>query len=267
VAVMERKHQGLALAGLVVLTCGVTAACGSRAGTAEVTASVVPTTSVSVAATSTATATSSATTSDGSPTLRTVTAEPLPGEAIDAGPKAGQALAVVGVEAGHALVVRRLPGPASEAVTTLGAVATGAVSTGRSRLVGATIWDEVAVHGTTGWAEGSHLALPAHTTDLTAEAVAKLGRRPAAATMRALGSAVAGAYTSTEPPSIVVVTVDSSVGDLGEITMDVVGLGDDSVAAIRLHVFGAPTSGSFTLKSVEGTPFCYRGVSAAGRCV
>jgi len=199
--------------------------------------------------------------------LRTVTAEPLPGEAFDAGPSAGQLLAVVGVEAGHALVVRRLPGAGEDAATTLGAVATDAEATGRARLVGSTVWDEVTVHGTTGWAEGLHLALPAHPTDLTAEAVGRLGRRPVAATMVALGTTVAAAYVSTEPKSRVTVAVDASEGDLGEITFDVVGLGDDSVAAIRLHIFGAPDQGSFTLKSVEGTPFCYRGVSPAGRCI
>ena len=49
--------------------------------------------------------------------------------------------------------------------------------------------------------------------------------------------------------------------------MDVVGLGDDSVAGQRLHVFGTPGQESFTLKSVEATPFCYRGVAPSGLCI
>jgi hypothetical protein len=65
----------------------------------------------------------------------------------------------------------------------------------------------------------------------------------------------------------VTVTISPTAADPAEITLDVVGLGDDSVAAQRLRVVGTPGAGRFTLKSVEGTPFCYRGVSAAGRCL
>ena len=67
------------------------------------------------------------------------------------------------------------------------------------------------------------------------------------------------------------------VGDLGEVTYDVVGLPDDATYGARLHVFGTPASnlpGSalkranrFSLKTVESTSLCRRGVTADGLCV
>jgi hypothetical protein len=62
-------------------------------------------------------------------------------------------------------------------------------------------------------------------------------------------------------------TVEPAVGDLGEVTYDVIGLGDDAVFGFRLHVFGQPgAGGDFSLKSVERTILCGRGVSD-GLCV
>lgn len=63
-------------------------------------------------------------------------------------------------------------------------------------------------------------------------------------------------------------SVAAAVGDLGEITYDVVGLQDDSVSGYRLHVFGttSPSGEGFILKSVEDTTFCSRG-TAGDLCV
>ena len=63
-----------------------------------------------------------------------------------------------------------------------------------------------------------------------------------------------------------VVSGGPSVGDLGEITLDIATTGDDSVAAQRIHVFGTPMEEAFVLKAVELTVLCWRGVSA-GKCV
>jgi hypothetical protein len=249
---------------LVSLTGAVTVACGAPGGAAVTTTDHLASGSPGAAA---STAPPLSVTTAGSPTLRTVPAQALPGEPFGSGPTAGQSLAVIGIAAGRTLAVRSLPGSGQPTLTTLAPVATGVVAAGRARLVGSTIWDEVTVRGVTGWAEAAHLAAPADTTDLTAEVVQRLGRRPVAETMLDLGTAVAQVYVSTEPPSTVTVSVSPSVGDLGEITVDVVGLGDDSVTAMRLHIFGTPGTESFTLKSVEGTPFCSRGVAASGRCV
>ncbi|MDQ1290128.1 MAG: N-acetylmuramoyl-L-alanine amidase [Actinomycetota bacterium] len=220
----------------------------------------------------------------GSPSARSGTASPalsttsstgpdrgfLPGHAYDAGWRAGQQLAVLGVAAGSTLAVLKTPAATPSAtavtVTSLSPVAVRLRATGRARQVGTALWTEIVADGVTGWAETAHLAVAAETADATADAVELLGRRPTEETMLDLGKAVAAAFVSTEPPSQVTVAVAPTVGDLGEITMDVVGLADDSVAGQRLHIFGTPGVESFTLKSVEATPLCVRGV-VNGRCV
>ena len=52
-------------------------------------------------------------------------------------------------------------------------------------------------------------------------------------------------------------------GDPGEVTFDIVGLGDDSVGGYRLHIFANPAEegDGFVLKSVERTTLCSRGVT------
>ena len=86
--------------------------------------------------------------------------------------------------------------------------------------------------------------------------------------MTDLGRVVAEALASDEPPSRIVMTVSPTVGDLGEVTYDVVGLGDDALRGFRLHVFGTPSESGegFVLRSVEQTLLCGRGVNA-GLCV
>ena len=69
-----------------------------------------------------------------------------------------------------------------------------------------------------------------------------------------------------DPPSDIVIVVAPTVGDLGTVTYDVVGLGDDSVRGLRLLVFGEPVSDGFSLKSVERTLLCGRGLFE-GLCV
>jgi hypothetical protein len=54
---------------------------------------------------------------------------------------------------------------------------------------------------------------------------------------------------------------------VGEVTVDVVGIGDDSVGGERLKVFAEPGAGGFTVRSVEATTFCRRGVTGDGLCV
>jgi hypothetical protein len=71
---------------------------------------------------------------------------------------------------------------------------------------------------------------------------------------------------SEEPESDIVLTSAPDVGDLGEVTYDVVGLGDDAVRGVRLHVFGQPVDEAFTLHTVEMTALCGRGEDQ-GACV
>ncbi|HUL99472.1 MAG TPA: hypothetical protein VLU24_08665, partial [Mycobacterium sp.] len=71
------------------------------------------------------------------------------------------------------------------------------------------------------------------------------------------------------PRSRATVTVaPTTVGDLGEVTYDVVGFPDDAIAGERLHILGTPGD-RFTLEKVEATSLCRRGVSgdSPGLCV
>ena len=80
--------------------------------------------------------------------------------------------------------------------------------------------------------------------------------------MLELGRIVATAESSTENPKsrLTVTVAPKTVGDLGEVTYDVVGFPDDSIAGERLHILGTPGD-RFTLKKVEATSLCRRGVS------
>ena len=84
-----------------------------------------------------------------------------------------------------------------------------------------------------------------------------------------LGTLVADSFASVDPDSRIVQTTAPSVGDLGEITYDVIGLGDDAQVGWRVHVFGAEgeSGESFGLMSAEVTALCGRGVTDDGLCV
>ena len=222
----------------------------------------------------------------------------LPGEPYEFGPAGGASLAVVGVDHDDVLNVRDVP--AGEIIATLdllppivgvldvrdartGEVIAslhgwegGIVATGMTRKLPASIWHEVHVAGMTGWASGAYLAQVGLTDDVTSQVVAALGEIPVADTMLDLGLMVGQLMASQEPPSRVVVSVAPNVFEaLGEMTVDVVNIGDDSVLGFRLDIFAHSAEdwmqgdpGPFTLKSVEQTLMCYshRGVSEEGLC-
>ena len=225
--------------------------------------------------------------------------EDLPGEPYEYGPDAGTSLAVVGVDHDDVLNVRDVP--FGEIIATLGLANpiayllevrampsgepiewfdswTGAiVATGRTRRLPTTVWHEVQVAGVTGWASGAYLAPIGLTDDVTAHLIDRLGGRPEAPTLTDLALIVGKQFASEEPPSRVVVTVGPSVFEaLGEVTVDVLNLGDDSLLGFRLHIFAIPAGdwmsedpGPFTLRTVERTILChnYRGVTTDGLCI
>lgn len=203
----------------------------------------------------------------------TPTGEPgdLPGEPFDTGPQAGDVLGVVGVAHDEVLEVRVLPGAGQEVVATLEPTAEDVVSQGRARLVDGRIWGEVAADETVGWVPTLSLVWVGETTDETSAVVDRLGRRPEADTMTVLGRLVAREYVYVDADirSDVVLSVAPTAGDLGEVTYDVIGLGDDSVLGVRLHVFGTPIEDGtgFSLASVEMTTLCARGANPDGLCV
>jgi hypothetical protein len=195
----------------------------------------------------------------------------LPGEPADFGPTAGAVLGVVGVAHDDTLNVRAAPGTDQEVVAELDPLADDVVAVGNTRTLPESIWFEVEVDGGTGWVSASFVAYLGATSDVTAEIVADLGTTPGAETMVELADAVAAsrAALDEEPIPEVTVVVAPTVGDLGEITVDVTGYPDDAVLGERLHVFGTPAEGGegFVLRSVESLVLCRRDVTADGLCV
>ncbi len=230
-----------------------TAASTADTGTSETTGTTLSTTIGETTTTAEETTTT---------TQPATTATTLPGEPIDAFAGAGAVLAVVGVADDDALNVRALPGTDQDVVATAGPTADDLVATGRARSLPNSIWYEVTVDGTTGWVSTRFVAFVGGTDDATAEYLADHSA-PGAETMTDLGLIVAEDFASEDPPSSVVQSVAPTVGDLGEVTYDVIGLGDDALAGFRLHIFATEDENgeTFTLRTIERTTFCTRGLS------
>ena len=209
-------------------------------------------------------------TSDTTGTTRTPPPGGLPGERVDIYPYEGAALGVVGVEADDTLNVRRGPGVDFDVVAELDPLDTGLVATGHNRSIdNRSFWVEVEVDDRTGWANVSFLSHLGRTDDITSQIAPSPGELPRAETMLQLGEEIAQDAAADAPRPRIVVVDGPTVGDLGEITVDVLGLADDALGGVRLHVFATPDDSgeSFTLKTVEQTLLCTRGVAEEGACV
>ncbi len=185
----------------------------------------------------------------------------IPGEPWDGFAAEGDMFGVVGVAHDDVLNVRALPDAGSEIVTTLEPLATGVEATGEGRLLPSSIWYEVKTGAGTGWINAQFVAFIGGTDDATAEFMDS-GAPTSAETMVQLADQVADAFVLDDDVGTrIVQSVAPTVGDLGEITYDVIGLGDDAVGGYRLHIFGAPTEGGegFEVKTIERTYLCSRG--------
>lgn len=234
---------------LLAASCGDTASTTSTAVPAT-TSAALTTTTLAPATTTTVAATTT-----------------LPGEPFDIVFEAGSHLTVIGVAHDDELNVRTGPGVEFDIVTSLAPLSDSAISLGEGRLREGSIWYALTADGVPGWVNSSFVAVAGATGDSTSNVVAQLGTIPVAADMAELGMIVAALFVSDEPGSTVTMVAAPTVGDLGEVTYDVVGLGDDAVRGLRLHVFGQPVDGGFSLKSVEETALCGRGVTDDGLCV
>jgi hypothetical protein len=190
-----------------------------------------------------------------------------PGASVELPYPAGTTLVVVGVAHDDALNLREGPGtgfPVREELAPLGG---GLVTTGRGWSgEDGPWWAEVTRNGTTGWVSLAFVGVRDGTEDWTARTTERLSGTPTAASMQELGATVARSFASSDPPSTVVMSAAPSGTDPAEVTYDVVGLGDDSVRAVRLAVSGRAGSGGFTLTSVRATQICARGTSAGELC-
>jgi uncharacterized protein YraI len=178
-------------------------------------------------------------------------------------------LGVVAVSYDDILNLREGPGTNFEVLKKMPARSDRVIANGRAQALPNSIWYEVTFTGVTGWASSTYLAHLGGVDDITAGIVGRFDSIPTAETMADLGLLVAETYPATERPLRVRMSGAPSVGDLGEVIYDVVGFADDSVRGLRLHIFGAPIESGegFSLKSVEATALCARGVTDDGACV
>jgi len=239
----------------VAVVLGLTA-CGGGDGQATTTTGETTTTSTAPATTQPDTTTT---------TGPTTTTE-IPGEPVDFGPAEGDEVAVIGVAHDDVLNLRSAPGADQDILAEIPNLYEGLVALGDTRDVGEAFWIEVDYEGAVGWVHFGFIGYIGVTDDMTASVVAELGDSPLAETMLDIGLIVAETFASEEPASVIVLTVAPTVGDLGEVTYDVIGIGDDAVRGFRLHVFGQPAEETFDLKSVEVTTLCGRGVTEDGLC-
>jgi len=226
--------------------------------TSTTTSTTQPTTTTTQGLTTTTTTSGSATTTGSSG---------IPGEPIDFGPAAGDTLAVIGVAHDDVLNLRAAPGADQDILTGIPPLHANLTAVGETRQLPGSMWIGVEYNNTRGWVNLRFVGYLGDTTDATATIIDNLGGRPVADTMLDLGLIVAESLASDDPKSDLVVTVAPSAGDLGEVTYDVIGLGDDAVRGLRVHVFGEPANGEFSLRTVEITSLCGRGVDDQGGCV
>ncbi len=267
------KRVSIAALAAISLLAAVLAGCGD--GESQATTTSAATTTIAPDLTTTEPEPSTSSTDDTSPTTNDTsvpeTTDPpgettttLPGTEVEMFAREGDILHVVGVAHDDVLNVRSGPSAGFDIVTTLQPTG-NATATGRARQIPGAFWYEVEANGQTGWANMRFFAYLGGVGDATSQIVNELdGVIPEAETMLDLGQLVAEAYPrdeSVEPK--ITMTVAPTVGDLGEVTFDVIGLADDSLLGVRLHVFGQPTEGGdgFGLKSVEATSLCGRGLS------
>lgn len=203
----------------------------------------------------------------GSGTTEPLEDEALPGEVVDLFPYAGAPLTVIGVEVSDVLHVRVGPGPEYDVVTDLAPTSTAeAVATGRNRSVNSGIWAEVRVGDQIGWANTAYLLQSGRVDDDTAALYPTPQLRPDAASLSDLGRLVAEEYVSAEPMSKVILVDGPHHGDVGSVSYDVIGLGDDSVGGYRITVHAERSDLGYRVRSVEATTLCARGVDG-GLCV
>lgn len=253
---------------LLVVLAMLFAACGGDAGTTTTTEA--PSTTTTTTSETTTTTSQPTTTTEASTTTTTpspTTSSTLAGDPIDFGPAEGDVLMVIGVRHDDVLNLRAGPGVGAGIVGEIPPTFTDLVALGNTRQLPVSFWIEVDYEGTEGWVNLSYVGYEGVVDDLTSTVVDELGEIPVVASMTELGELVAGVFASEEPESDIVQVTPVTSGDLAEVTYDVIGLGDDAVLGSRLHVFAEMVEGGFSLKSVELTSICGRGVDNQGLCV
>jgi hypothetical protein len=259
---------------LIAVLALVTAACGNDAGEATTTSTLTSTTAVPAPTTTVAPATTTTASPATTTTVEatTTTAPPSPtttgptGNPIDFGPAEGDVLMVIGVRHDDILNLREAAGTAHNVIEQIPPTADDVVALGQTQELPSSFWILVEYSGSSGWVNLSYIGYQGDTYDDTAQIIADMGERPSESSMTALGELIAEQYVSEEPESDVVQVTPVTTGDLAEVTYDVIGLGDDAVRGVRLHVFAEKEGAGFSLRTIEVTLLCGRGVDD-GACV
>jgi len=250
----------LAAMALLVAACGGDATDTTTTTLDTSTTSAAPSTTTTQATTTTTEA--STTTTAPEPTTTT-----LAGEPIDFGPREGDVVMVIGVQHDDVLNLRAGPGADQPIVDEIPPTFADLVALGNTRDLDPSFWIEVDYEGTVGWVHMSFIGFEGVVTDETSHVVDELGERPVESTMTDLAQVVADVFDSDEEPESDIVQVTPvTTGDLAEVTYDVIGLGDDAVGGFRLHVLAEETDDGFSLRSVEVTTICWRGVDDDRLC-
>ena len=240
----------------------VVAACGGDAAEGTTTTADPPTTT-----TEPSTTTTEPTTATTAPTTPRATTTTLAGEPIDFGPGEGDVVMVIGVRHDDVLNLRAGPGADQPVVGEIPPTFSDLVALGNTRDLDPSFWIEVDYEGAVGWVHMSFIGFEGVVTDETSRVVTELGERPVEPAITDLGQVVADVFDSDEEPESDIVQVTPvATGDLAEITYDVIGLGDDAVRGFRLHIFTEETDDGFSLRSVEVTTICTRGVAEDRLC-
>lgn len=272
---VTRKRASLRLRGMRTVFASLLAtmallavACGGEAGSTSTTVPSTTTTTVSSTTTtiapSTTTSTIPATTTTAPSTTTTTT---LAGGPIEFGPVEGDVLMVIGVRHDDVLNLREAPGTNHAIEDGIPPTHTDLVARGNTWKLPSSFWIEVDYVGTVGWVHMGYVGYEGATIDDTARLVSELGETPVEATMADLGRLVAETYASDdEQGSDIAQVTPVTTGDLAEVTYDVVGLADDAIRGVRIHIFAGQGGDGFTLRTVEVTSICARGVDENGLC-
>lgn len=263
-----RANARLRVLPVVAVLSIVAASCASTPITSQdetTTSNAVP---VSQITTTTSTGASSTSTDAGSVDSTTTTT--LDGEPyVGSGPQEGEVVAVIGVAYDDVLNVRSGPGTGHGVVGTLEPVMDGIGVTGNARLLTSSIWYEITVGEETGWVNASYIGLLGGTEDATAEVEALLGTPLGDDDLLSLAATIAYAFAGEESGGRMAVVETPTAADPFSVTIDVVGLDDDSIIGYRLVIGTAQErdDGPFELVRVDRTSICWRGVTTDGLCV
>lgn len=201
------------------------------------------------------------------------TPQPAPtvaGQPIEAfAPESTDRVAVIGLAESTGLSMYALPGEDNPLLGEIPASAEGIFGLGEAyETEDGAVWWLVRWDSLQGWVQPG-LAYFGATTDITDEITGSADL--VASSIDQLAIMAAGQYASTMAQAQTVFVASAEVSDdfAGTAIIDIVGIGNDSLAGYRLRVSGdgAVTNGTeFTLTSVQRVALCSRGASADGAC-